>query len=219
MWFHEFTKKISSNSQKSKDSWKVFLSHSIWRFFTNIKILILPIFDIVRTTPCRDIALQKVNTASQINDALTFETAQQHIIISSKNHVEQFCILYYRLSFPGCCWMSSKRYFLANSINPFMGRLGLSQSFSFLILAGDGGGGDPFMTVSRPTVEVGTGAWWPKMKAEPAWWIARGEVRSSLTVENSKRLKRSQRSGVRIASGWLGGRQVSPVVSSWHLMP
>ena len=47
--------------------------------------------------------------------------------------------------------MSSSRYFLANNIKPFMGRFGLSQSFSFLLLAGeltptfegDGGGGDP----------------------------------------------------------------------------
>ena len=124
----------------------------------------------------------------------------------------------YRLSFPGCCWMSSKRYFLANSMNPFMGLLGLSQSFSFLILAGDGGGGDPFSRPEGPVEVGGAGAlWWPKMKAEPPWWIARGEVRSSV-VENSKRLNRSQRSGVRMASGWLGGRQVSPVVSSWHLM-
>ena len=45
--------------------------------------------------------------------------------------------------------MSSSRYFLANNMKPFMGRFGLSQSFSFLVLAGEltpegeGGGGDP----------------------------------------------------------------------------
>ena len=37
--------------------------------------------------------------------------------------------------------MSSKRNFLANNINPFIGLLGLSQSFYFF-LAGEGGGGE-----------------------------------------------------------------------------
>ena len=103
--------------------------------------------------------------------------------------------------------MSSKRYFLANNMKPFMGLLGLSQSFSFLVLAGEGGGG-----VARPPVRVG-----PNTKADPELLLpvrGRGDVRSSPPTaegeENSKRLKRSQRSGVRMASGWLGGRQVSP---------
>lgn len=109
--------------------------------------------------------------------------------------------------------MSSNLYFLANNINPFMGLLGLSQSFSFLILAGEGGGGDPLAWVeATELVEVGT---FPKIKADPP--IARGEVKSfspAAGEENSKRLKRSQRSGVRMASGWLGGRQRSPTDKS-----
>ena len=47
--------------------------------------------------------------------------------------------LQYLLSFPGCCWISSSRYFLAKSMNPFMGLLGLSGSFAFFF-AGDIGG-------------------------------------------------------------------------------
>ena len=105
--------------------------------------------------------------------------------------------------------MSSKRNFLANNINPFIGLLGLSQSFSFF-LAGEGGGGEPL------AAEVGK-AGGPKTKADPPPVIARGEDISSPAPpaadgdadENSKRLKRSQRSGVRIASGWLGGKQIS----------
>ena len=45
----------------------------------------------------------------------------------------------YLLSFPGCCWISSSRYFLANSMNPFIGRFGLSVSLT-VFLAGDTGG-------------------------------------------------------------------------------
>ena len=45
----------------------------------------------------------------------------------------------YLLSFPGCCWISSRRYFLAKSMNPFMGRLGFSGSLA-VFLAGDMGG-------------------------------------------------------------------------------
>ena len=94
-----------------------------------------------------------------------------------------------------------------------MGLLGLSQSFSFFNLAGEGGGGDPL------AMEVGR-AGGPNTKADPPPVIARGEdTRSSPGVvgpegeaaeENSKRLNRSQRSGVRMASGWLGGKQISP---------
>ena len=112
--------------------------------------------------------------------------------------------------------MSSKRYFLANNINPFIGLLGLSQSFSFFNLAGEGGGGDPL------AMEGWVGRWGaggPNTNADPPPPVtARGEDKSSPVVgpgeaaedENSKRLKRSQRSGVRMASGWLGGKQISP---------
>ena len=50
--------------------------------------------------------------------------------------------------------MSSSRYFLANNINPFMGLLGLSQSLSFLLLAGELtpiGGGDPLSCEATAT--------------------------------------------------------------------
>ena len=43
------------------------------------------------------------------------------------------------LSLPGCCCISSSRYFLANSMKPFMGRLARSGSAAFL-RAGDMGG-------------------------------------------------------------------------------
>ena len=115
--------------------------------------------------------------------------------------------------------MSSKRNFLANSIKPFMGLLGLSQSFSFF-LAGEGGGGElPFSALVA--IEVGGG---PKMNAERSPGRSpgsgRGEAKSSCAPpppageENSKRLKRSHRSGVRMASGWLGGRHISPTTKS-----
>ena len=121
--------------------------------------------------------------------------------------------------------MSSKRYFFANNINPFIGLLGLSQSFSFF-LAGEGGGDDP-LAATTP-IEVGCWAGGPNTKADPPPAIARGEDKSSPGVagvatpadpgeaadENSKRLNRSQRSGVRIASGWLGGKQISPTDNS-----
>ena len=121
--------------------------------------------------------------------------------------------------------MSSKRYFFANNINPFIGLLGLSQSFSFF-LAGEGGGDDP-LAATTP-IEVGCWAGGPNTKADPPPTIARGEDKLSLRVasvatpadpgeaadENSKRLNRSQRSGVRIASGWLGGKQISPTDNS-----
>ena len=48
-------------------------------------------------------------------------------------------ILLYLLSFPGCCWINSSRYFLANSMNPFIGLFGLSVSFT-VFFAGDIGG-------------------------------------------------------------------------------
>ena len=38
------------------------------------------------------------------------------------------------LSFPGCCCMSSSLYFLAKSMNPFIGLFGLSGSFSLGVL-------------------------------------------------------------------------------------
>ena len=127
------------------------------------------------------------------------------------------------MSFPGCCWMSSKRYFLANNINPFIGLLGLSQSFSFFNLAGEGGGGDPL------AMEGWVGRWGaggPNTNADPWPPGARGEDKSSPVAgrgeaadENSKRLTRSQRSGVRMASGWLGGKQISPTDRSWHRTP
>ena len=159
----------------------------------------------------------------------------------SHNH-EEFLIMYvpvtfmaYRLSFPGCCWMSSSRYFLANNIKPFMGRFGLSQSFSFLLLAGeftpctleegDGGGGDPLRCSEGicprvcPTEVGGGGTREVGWKANAVPWIARGDSVSVVEEVNSKRLNLSQRSGVRMASGWFGGRQISPVDNSWHLMP
>ena len=121
--------------------------------------------------------------------------------------------------------MSSKRYFFANNINPFIGLLGLSQSFSFF-LAGEGGGGDP-LAPPNPT-EVGCRAGRPNSKCDLPPAIARGEDKSSPGVagvatpadpgeavdKNSKRLNLSQRSGVRIASGWLGGKQISPTDNS-----
>ena len=111
--------------------------------------------------------------------------------------------------------MSSKRYFLANNINPFIGLLGLSQSFSFFNLAGEGGGGDP-LAIEGWVDRWGFGG--PNTNADPPPPVnARGEDKSSPVVgpgeaadENSKRLKRSQRSGVRMASGWLGGKHISP---------
>ena len=111
--------------------------------------------------------------------------------------------------------MSSKRYFLANNINPFIGLLGLSQSFSFFNLAGEGGGGAPLAVGGGGG---SGGAEGPNTNADPPPVTARGEDKSSPVVgpgeaaedENSKRLKRSQRSGVRMASGWLGGKQISP---------
>ena len=38
-------------------------------------------------------------------------------------------------------------------------------------------------------------------------------------LENSNFLNLSHRSGVRTASGWLGGRQTSAGAMSWHGMP
>ena len=89
---------------------------------------------------------------------------------------------------------------MAKSMNPFIGRFGLSElSFSFF-LAGDDGG-----DVFEPTAtSLGIG-------------LANGEIGSS--VENSNRRNRSQRSGVRTASGWFGGRQMSPTLRSWHGIP
>ena len=55
------------------------------------------------------------------------------------NHQHSLRASHYLLSFPGCCWISSRRYFLANSMNPFIGLLGLSESLTFF-LAGDMGG-------------------------------------------------------------------------------
>ena len=46
---------------------------------------------------------------------------------------------HYLLSLPGCCCISSKRYFLANNMNPFIGLLGLLSSLADF-LAGDIGG-------------------------------------------------------------------------------
>lgn len=110
--------------------------------------------------------------------------------------------------------MSSSRYFLANSMNPFMGLLGLSQSLSFLVLAGEFtpvvvGGGDPLRCEAAEATVFDIEGW--KAKAVP--WIARGES-SAAEVVNSNRLKRSHKSGVRMASGWFGGRQISPERSS-----
>lgn len=114
------------------------------------------------------------------------------------------------LSFPGCCWMSSSLNFLANSMNPFIGLLGLFSSFAAVsfFLAGDMGGDMTiFFEVSGLELIIGV--------AEDG--VSSGECCSS----NSKRLNRSQRSGVRVqtASGWLGGRQTSPTDRSWHGMP
>ena len=96
--------------------------------------------------------------------------------------------------------MSSKRYFLAKSMNPFIGRFGLSElSFSFFFAGDDGG--DIFELTGT---SLGTGR-------------ASGEIGSS--VENSNLRNRSHTSGVRTASGWFGGKQTSPTLSSWNGMP
>ena len=109
-------------------------------------------------------------------------------------------LFYYLLSLPGCCWINSRRYFLAKSMNPFIGLLGLSaESFSFFLAGEDGGD-----ILDETETSLGMG-------------LASGERGSS--VENSNRRKRSQRSGVLTASGWFGGRQMSPTESSWHGIP
>ena len=106
----------------------------------------------------------------------------------------------YLLSLPGCCWINSRRYFLAKSMNPFIGLLGLSaESFSFFLAGEDGGD-----ILDETETSLGMG-------------LASGERGSS--VENSNRRNRSQRSGVLTASGWFGGRQMSPTESSWHGIP
>lgn len=56
----------------------------------------------------------------------------------------------YLLSFPGCCWIKSSRYFLAKSMNPFIGLLGLSTpvpdelSLLSFLRAGEAGGDKEF---------------------------------------------------------------------------
>ena len=108
----------------------------------------------------------------------------------------------YLLSFPGCCWINSSLNFLAKSMNPFIGRLGLSElSFSFFFAGEDGG--DIF----------------PDEETEISLGIGRANGESGSSVENSNRRNRSQRSGVRTASGWFGGKQMSPTDKSWHGIP
>jgi len=113
------------------------------------------------------------------------------------------------LSLPGCCCINSSRNFLANSINPFIGRLGLSGSFTFF-LAGDIGGDIMLPRGSREAIPWRSG---PPLGPPGDSCSARS------ALLNSNRLNRSQRSGVLTASGWLGGKQTSPLPRSWHGIP
>ena len=126
----------------------------------------------------------------------------------------------YLLSFPGCCWISSRRYFLANNINPFIGRLGLSGSFSFF-LAGEVGGDMAWWFLIPPG--IATGLWMD----ERLGWDPDSVVESVVAVavvlvvdtENSNIRNLSHKSGVRTTSWWSGGKHTSPIDSSLHGIP
>ena len=135
----------------------------------------------------------------------------------------------YLLSFPGCCWISSSRYFLANSIKPFIGRFGFSLAASFSFFrAGDIGGDIAWLLLFPPTTII--------LSAElllediPGWCKAtglgmmgatleRGELGSVNPVVNSNLRNLSHRSGVLTASWWSGGRHTSPIDSSLQGIP
>jgi hypothetical protein len=87
-------------------------------------------------------------------------------------------------------------------MNPFIGRFGLSElSFSFF-LAGDDGG--DILPDEETDISLG---------------IGRTNGESGSSVENSNLRNRSHRSGVRTASGWFGGKQMSPTDKSLHGIP
>ena len=139
----------------------------------------------------------------------------------------------YLLSFPGCCWISSSRYFLANSIKPFIGRFGFSLAASFSFFrAGDIGGDIAWLLLFPPTTIILL----PTASAElllediPGWCKAtglgmmgatleRGELGSVNPVVNSNLRNLSHRSGVLTASWWSGGRHTSPIDSSLQGIP
>ena len=129
------------------------------------------------------------------------------------------------LSFPGCCWISSRRYFLAKSMNPFMGLLGLSGSLP-VFLAGDIGGDiiEPEAVEARTEgrrLAIPCLSWRPESgrRAPGENWSDRSwlEKENKLNygggltrllffnplshLENSNFLNLSQRSGVLTASG------------------
>ena len=131
----------------------------------------------------------------------------------------------YLLSLPGCCWISSRRYFLAKSMNPFIGLLGLSGSLP-VFLAGDIGGDiiEPEAVEARTEgrrLAIPCRSWRPESgRRAPGenWshrsWLEKenklnyggGLTRLLLSnplshLENSNFLNLSQRSGVLTASG------------------
>ena len=90
--------------------------------------------------------------------------------------------MFYLLSFPGCCWISSSRYFLANSIKPFIGRFGLSGSAEpdapvDFFLAGDMGGDIalPRTEDSREAMLWRSGPPPPELEARPLGPPGEGE--------------------------------------------
>ena len=96
----------------------------------------------------------------------------------------------YLLSLPGCCWISSRRYFLAKSMKPFMGLLGLSGSLP-VFLAGDIGGDiiEPEAVEARTEgrrLAIPCLSWRP----ESGLWRAPGENWSDKSwLEKENRLK------------------------------
>ena len=137
----------------------------------------------------------------------------------------------YLLSFPGCCWISSSLYFLANNIKPFIGRFGLSAPFSFSFLwAGEIGGDMDCIFLFPPTwillptptsVVVFEMAWWCRATGlgKIGATLERGELGSFNPVENSNLRNLSHKSGVLTASWWSGGRHTSPTESSLQGIP
>lgn len=76
-------------------------------------------------------------------------------------------LLSHLLSLPGCCCISSSLYFLANNMNPFMGRFGLSGSLA-VFFAGDMGGDmmEPVTAVERTAAGSRLAIPWRRLKLE-----------------------------------------------------